>query len=107
MDHKSLEIRSQELQAKFEELLEGGQVYYNPPPSVRMSYDAIVFTRSGIGNTFANNAVYMQRFEYEVTVITRDPDADIVLKVSQLPMCSHNRQFVSDNLYHNVFKLLY
>ena len=106
MDHK-LEKSSQKLQAKFEELLESSEVYYNPPASVNMSYDAIVFTRSSIENTFANNIVYGQRFPYEVTTITRDPDASIVLKISQLPMCSHVRQFVSDNLYHNVFKLYY
>lgn len=105
MGHKSLEQSSQELQAKFEELLESRQVYYNPPASVKMSYDAIVFTRSDINNTFANNAVYRQAFGYEVTTITTDPDSSIILKIAQLPRCTHVRQYVADNLYHNVFKL--
>lgn len=107
MDHlqKSLEQRSQELQSTFEELLESRNVYYNPPASVQMRYDAIVFTRSNIENTFANNYVYGQKYRYEVTVITRDPDAPIIGKVSRLQMCSFNRNFVSDNLHHNVFIL--
>lgn len=102
---KSLEQRSQELQATFEELLESRNVYYNPPASVRMSYPAIVFTRSNITNRFANNSVYKQFNRYEVTVITDDPDDPIIDKISKLPMCSFDRSFVSDNLYHNVFTL--
>lgn len=105
MDLKSLEQSSQELQAKFEELLESRQVYYNPPNSVQMRYDAIVFTRSKIENSFANNLVYGQKKRYEVTTITEDPDAPIITKISQLPYCTHDRAYVSDNLYHNVFIL--
>ena len=96
---------SQELQAKFEELLESRNVYYNPPASVRMNYDAIVFRRSNIRNVFASDGVYRQLKAYEVTVITSDPDAEIIGKISRLPRCSFDRSFVNDNLYHNVFTL--
>ena len=105
MAQPQLEKSSQELQAKFEELLESRSVYYNPPASVRMTYPAIVFKRSRINVLRANNAVYRQTYPYEVTVITRDPDALIVEKISKLPMCSFDRSFVSDNLYHNVFTI--
>ena len=106
MAQSQLERSSQELQTKFEELLESKNVYYNPPASLRMSYDAIVFKRSRINNNFANNGVYRQMYAYEVTVITRDPDALIVEKISRLPRCSFDRTFVSDNLYHNVFTII-
>ena len=102
---QSLERCSQELQAKFEELLESKNVYYNPPASIHMNYDAIVFKRARIENTFASNMPYMQANRYEVTVITEDPDAPIISKISRLPMCAHDRYFVSENLYHNVFVL--
>ena len=96
---------SLELQSLFEELLGSGNVYYDPPASVDMSYDAIVYSRSAFINNFANNAVYTQRYRYEVTVITDDPDAEIIRKISLLPSCSFDRHFVSDNLHHNVFTL--
>ena len=102
-----LEKRSQELQSTFEELLESRNVYYNHPASVNMNYPAIVFKRSRINNTFANNSVYRQTYPYEVTVITHDPDDSIIYKVSILPMCSFDRSFVSDNLHHSVFTLNY
>lgn len=107
MGQRSLEQRSQKLQAVFEDLLESRNVYYNPPSSVHMRYPAIRFTRSNISNTFANDAVYGQTYRYEVTVIDEDPDCKYVDKVSKLPMCSFNRAFVSDNLYHNVFTLYF
>lgn len=105
MGVKSLEQESQELQTLFEQLLESENVYYNPPASKQMHYDAIVFSRSRFNNVSANNGVYKQNRRYEVTVITYDPDAEIILKISILPRCSFDRHFVSDNLHHNVFTL--
>lgn len=105
MDERNLEQHSQKWQAIFEELLESDNVYYDPPYSLKMKYDAIVFSRSRISNTYADNGAYIQAFRYEVTTITEDPDAPIIGKISRLPMCSHDRHFVSDNLHHNVFIL--
>lgn len=102
---KTLEQVSQELQTMFEEMLGSRNVYYNPPADIRMKYDAIVFRRSQINNIFANNIVYGQSHRYEITVITRDPDAEIIQKISRLPRCGFDRSFVSDNLYHNVFTI--
>jgi hypothetical protein len=102
---RNLEQRSQELQATFEELLESRNVYYNPPESVEMHYDAIVFKRSSINNRFANDSVYMQSHFYTVTTITIDPDAPIIDKISKLPNCVFEASYVADNLYHNRFRI--
>lgn len=107
MDPLSLEQRSQALQAKLEELLGSRNVYYNPPASVRMSYPAIVFSRSKNENRNANNAAYIQFYRYEVTVIDRDPDCEYISTVSRLPMCTFDRHFVSENLHHTTFTLYY
>lgn len=105
MDPQNLERRSQELQRIFEELLESRNVYYNPPASVKMRYNAIVFNRSRIVKVSANNFAYRQLYAYEVTTITTDPDDPIIDKISRMPYCSFDRSFVSDNLHHNVFTL--
>lgn len=96
-----------ELQRLLEDVLDSRNVYFQPPESVKMSYPAIVYSRGGIDNTFANNTVYMQKLRYEITVIDEDPDSDIVGKVSKLPSCSFNRHFEKDNLNHDVFILYY
>lgn len=105
MDQRRLEQHSQKWQATFEGLLESRNVYYDPPASLKMNYDAIVFTRKRIDNRYANNLPYNQPICYEVTTITEDPDAPIIGKISLLPMCTFDRHFVSGNLHHNVFTL--
>ena len=96
-----------DLQAELEELLGSRNVYFQPPASVRINYPAIVYTRSDIDNTFADDSVYMQSHFYEVTVIDEDPDSKIVDAVSKLPTCRFNRHFTSENLNHDTFIIYY
>lgn len=82
-------------------------VYYQPPESIKMKYPAIVYSRENIQNDFADDEVYKQSYSYQVTVIDKNPDSEIVDKVSLLPMCRHDRHFKSDNLNHDVFTIFY
>lgn len=94
-----------ELHEVFCEILESRNVYYQPPESVKMQYDAIVYSRKDIDNIHANNRVYNQHDCYEVVAIYKDPDSDLPRKLSVLPMCRFDRHYVSDNLNHDVFTL--
>lgn len=96
-----------DLQAIFEKILGSQEVYFQPPSSVKMQYPAIVYSRSNIKNSRANDSVYRQLPAYEVTVIDRDPDSEIMWKVSQLPYCSFDRHYTADNLNHDVFTLYF
>lgn len=96
-----------DLQTIFESILNSENVYFNPPESKKMSYPAIRYSRARIQSRFANNSVYKQDNRYEVIAIYRDPDSDIPVKISQLPMCSHDRHYVADNLHHDVFTLYF
>lgn len=95
------------LQTMLEKLLGSRNVYYQPPASIRMNYDAIVYSRKKIDNTFANNSVYKQDNAYEVIVIYEDPDSDLPKKFSQLPKCRFDRHYEADNLNHDVFTLYF
>lgn len=96
-----------DLQTLFEELLGSRNVYCDPPESVKMKYPAIRYSRQKIENKFANNAVYRRHNRYEVIVIYKDLDSDLPIRVSELPLCSHDRSYVADNLHHDVFTLYY
>ena len=96
-----------DLQNVLEELLGSRNVYYQPPESLKMNYPAIVYARKTIDNSYANNSVYKQKYAYEITVIDKNPDSEIVNKVSKLPTCRFDRHFKSDNLNHDVFTLYY
>lgn len=89
------------------ETLGSRQVYFQPPSSIRMKYPAIIYSRSRIGNEFANDSVYNQTYKYSITVIDEDPDSEIVERVSKLPMCSFDRHYTADNLNHDTFTIYY
>lgn len=96
-----------ELHEKLVEVLGSRNVYFQPPASIKMKYPAIVYERNDIINRHANNQVYNHRIAYTVTMIDTNPDSETVVKLSQLPMCSYDRHFESDNLNHDVFTLYY
>lgn len=95
------------LQAILEEQLGSKNVYFQPPASVRMTYPAIVYSRSDIDNRFADNSPYTQEKAYNVTVIDKDPDSEIVDRIARLPKCIYDRNYKVDNLNHDVFTLFY
>lgn len=94
---------------EFHELLEvllgSTNVYYSPPPNIQMHYPCIVYQRSKIASTFADNQAYSQKTRYKVTVIDKNPDSLVPNSVSQLPLCSHDTSFVTNNLNHDVFTI--
>lgn len=78
-------------------------VYYQPPTGLRMKYPCICYERSRIRNIAADNHVYSQHFYYQITVIDTVPDSEMTAAVARLDRTSHDRLFVADNLYHDVF----
>lgn len=96
-----------DLQTKLETLLGSGQVYYQPPESVKMEYPAIVYSKNTFRTTHANNAVYSKMKQYTVTVIAKNPDHPVIDKLLELPYCSHDRHYKTDNLNHDVLTLYF
>lgn len=92
------------LHRKLCNILGSGHVYFQPPESIRMIYPAILYERN-ISNIHADNSVYKQDYRYTITFIHRDPDNDIVDKLSKIPTCRVDRSYVADNLYHDVFTI--
>lgn len=88
-------------------ILGSRDVYFQPPPTVRMKYPAIVYVLDDIESTHADDRVYLSRRKYLVTVIEKDPDSELIGKVASLPLCRYNRHYEKDNLHHDVFELYY
>lgn len=97
----------QQLQSKLEELLGSRNVYYKPPESLKMNYPAIRYCKKKIDIKRANNAVYLKDYCYEITVIDRRPDNEVINKLLELKHCSYDRNYTADNLEHDVFTLYY
>lgn len=96
-----------ELQTKLEEILGSRHVYYQPPESVKMEYPAIVYSKSNINIRFANDAGYLKRTRYTIIVIDRRPDNPVIDKLLDLPYCTYDRHYISDNLNHDSLTLYY
>lgn len=88
-------------------ILGSRNVYYQPPENIKMSYPAIIYSRSDIDNRFADNNVYLQDRAYQVIVVDPDPDSEIVDSLSLFPMSRFDRHYVADNLNHDVFTVYY
>lgn len=95
------------LQTELETILGSRNVYFQPPSSVRMQYPAIVYSRKDIEKRSANDGVYQKLPSYEVILIDKNPDSKFVDKILELPYCSFDRHYESDNLNHDVFILYY
>lgn len=96
-----------ELQTKLEELFENGNVYYQPPESVKIEYPAIIYSKADIDKKHADNSAYLLTKQYEIIVVDKKPDNPVIDKLLALPMCSYNRTYKSDNLNHDVLTLYY
>ena len=97
--------RRLDLQSKLEELLDSNEVYYKPPKNTMMSYPAIRYSLKDIVLKRADDSSYTKRNRYEVIVIDKKPDNPVISKLLDLPYCSYDRQYIADNLYHDVLIL--
>lgn len=88
------------LQNLLEELLGSKNIYYNPPTTLKMNYPAIRYNLSIIKSTHANDRKYSNQKRYDLIVICKESDPEVVDKLLELPYCSFNTHYKSDNLNH-------
>lgn len=99
--------RRLELHEMLCEALGSRNVYFQPPASKVMEYPCIRYNLYDIDNVYADNLPYLQNIAYQITVIDRDPDSEIVERVSKIPGIRFNRFYIADNLNHTIFILYY
>lgn len=81
------------------------RVYYQPPSNMQLKYPCIIYVRNKIVNNAANNQAYLRRTRYTLTLIDKNPESAYLESLENLNYCSHTRNFVSDNLNHDVFDI--
>lgn len=96
------------LQTELEELLGTRNVYFQPPASLMMKYDAIRYSLGTKHVVRANNKVYQKTNQYNGVVISTDPECTIPdALLEHFEMCSLGSPYIADNLYHFPFTLYY
>jgi hypothetical protein len=96
-----------DLQAVLVDILGSSNVYFQPPSNLQMSYPCIVYKRDDIDTDHADNAPYYSMHRYLVTSIDEDPDSITYKKIAALPRSAYLRNFVTDNLNHDVLTLYF
>lgn len=88
-------------------IMENGNVYFQPPASVRMQYPCIRYSLSDIPLEYADNKGYIKRNLYEGVVIDPNPDSPYIRKILEIPGAAFSNRAVVDNLYHDYFTIYY
>lgn len=96
-----------EFDAILRNLLGSNNVYFQPPSSVKMKYDAIVYELDDIDVRHADNIPYLATRRYRVTLITKNPDNPLSDEIAKLPLTQFNRFYTADNLNHYVYIIYY
>lgn len=82
-------------------------VYFQPNENVEMKYPCIVYERHDINNTEADNDIYLQKVQYTITIIDRNPDSEIVKRMAKFRNARFRNHFVADHLNHDIFEIYY
>lgn len=84
------------------------KVWFQPPEGFKLSYPCIVFDRTNALTDYADNNPYRVTKRYTVTLMSKTADNEELLdKLLLFPMCTYDRQFINDNIVHDVFSIFY
>lgn len=79
------------------------RVYFQPPENLRVDYPAVLFHLSRNVTTHASDRRYKDAQEYTVTLITKDPQPDVIDAILDIPYTTLDTTYVSDGMNHFVF----
>lgn len=82
-------------------------VYFQPPATVLLKYPCIIYSTAVRKPKYADDIPYDLQMGYSVTVIDSNPDSVFPDKLAELPKCTFDRHYTSNNLNHDVFTLFY
>lgn len=88
-------------------ILGSNNVYFQPPPTVKLQYPCIIYGRDDIDTKYADNKRYINKVKYSILLIGRSPESDLVERILDLPYCTYNRFYAVDSLNHDAFVLYY
>lgn len=97
-----------ELNDKLIAILGTENVYYNPPESVKMKYDAIVYSPAKASTVKADNRRYFKMKQYDGLIISRNPELELVEDFdTYFEFCDMGKPYTADNLWHWPFTIFY
>ena len=84
-----------------------GHAYYQPPEGYKLQYPCIVYDLDYEHTFDADNLIYNRRKRYSITVMDRSSESVVAEQVGEMFQIKMERHFVSDNLHHYVYNLIW
>lgn len=78
-------------------------VYFQPDTNIKLKFPCIVYSRTRMNSTFANDEVYKLDHGYKLVYIHSDPDDPLVDEITKFPKCRFIREYTVDGLYHDEY----
>lgn len=106
MAESAFETKRLKLQNQLESILGSSNVMFEPTDHTMFTYPVIVYNRTTPNINYADNLAYLYKDSFEATFISKSGITDIPRRlVTEIPMCSEDRSFVTDGLHHYVVKI--
>lgn len=96
-----------ELHSLLVSILRSPNVYFQPPPSVKLKYPCIIYQRSYVDTEHADNIPYRLQPRYSITFVSQDPDSPIPFAIAKLPTAKFDRAYTADGLNHTIYTIYY
>lgn len=103
----AIQDRRLELHSLLLSIMTNGNVYHQPPESVKLQFPCIVYERARDRALYADDSAYVRKIRYTVTLIDKKSVSDFLEPLMALPYCTYDRHFTSDDLNHDVFTIYY
>lgn len=79
------------------------RVYFQPPENLKIGYPAVIFHLSKIKVDRADDAPYKGAREYSVTLITKEPEPEVLDEILKIPYTTLDTTYIADGMNHFVF----
>lgn len=93
------------LHQKLIDILGSGNVYYNPPETLKMNFPCIVYSLNYIERIDADNNMYLDFTKYKIVLISKKVDHPAVKELMKLPLTRYSTRYTKDGFYHDAFIL--
>lgn len=101
--------RRQQLDVELKSVIGSAKLYWEPPTNKQLTGDPrVIYERDGTFTRHADNRPYQFMQRYKITIVYTNPDLELPQVIHEhFPLCSYDRDYVSDNLHHSVLVLYY
>lgn len=79
------------------------RVYFQPPENLKIGYPAVIFHLSKIKVDRADDSPYKGEREYSVTLITKEPEPEVLDEILKIPYTTLDTTYIADGMNHFVF----